>query len=111
MGWPGKHPGTLRPATEAQVQTIKDEMVGDEAVGKTCLLLSDRTNVFSGEYIPIIFDNYFASVMVDRKSMNLGLWIQLDKKMWRRKKLPLPFQVLSANLIIRMRERVTRENG
>ena len=86
MGRPKQHPGTLHPATEAEVQTIEYEVVGDGAVGKTCLLLSDRTNVFSGEYIPIIFD-YSVSVMVDGKSVNLGLWIQRDKKMWRRKKL------------------------
>ena len=53
--------------------TIKCVVVGDGAVGKTCLLISYTTNKFPSAYLPTVSDNYAMAVMIGGEPYTLGL--------------------------------------
>jgi small GTP-binding protein len=56
------------------MQAIKCVVIGDEAVGKTSLLISYTTNQFPTDCSPTVIDNYSGYAIVDGKTVHLGLW-------------------------------------
>jgi Ras-related C3 botulinum toxin substrate 1 len=65
---------TLTIMTTQGVKHIKLVIVGDGAVGKTCLLSVYSSNSFPIEYVPTILDNSSENIMVDGRIINLSLW-------------------------------------
>lgn len=56
------------------MDTIKCVVVGDGAVGKTCMLISYASNKFPLEYVPTVFDNYAVNICIQGEPYQLGLF-------------------------------------
>ena len=53
---------------------LKCVVVGDGAVGKTCMLLSYATNKVPTDYIPTVFDNFLVNLCISGEPYHLGLF-------------------------------------
>jgi small GTP-binding protein len=70
------------------MKAVKCVVVGENAVGKTCFLISCATNAFIGDYIPILNEEH-AKVEVDNQTFHLELF-QPDRDYDRLRPLVYP---------------------
>uniref|UniRef100_A0A673N0C0 Uncharacterized protein n=1 Tax=Sinocyclocheilus rhinocerous TaxID=307959 RepID=A0A673N0C0_9TELE len=49
---------------------LKCVVVGDGAVGKTCLLMSYANDAFPEEYVPTVFDHYAGKMFYIKRYIN-----------------------------------------
>ncbi|KAF5906518.1 rho-related GTP-binding protein RhoJ, partial [Clarias magur] len=62
------------PLTTCVKKMLKCVVVGDGAVGKTCLLMSYANDAFPEQYVPTVFDHYAVNVTVSGRQHLLGLY-------------------------------------
>ena len=56
------------------VSRIKLVMVGDGAVGKTCLAIRHVKGVFPEIYVPTVFESHVAEMVVDGRDVEWAIW-------------------------------------
>ena len=78
--------------------SIKLVVVGDGAVGKTCLLIAYANNRFPEDYIPTVFDNYVVNITAGDTNIELGLWDTAGQEEYDRLR-PLSYANASVFLI------------
>ena len=60
-------------------QAIRCVIIGDNAVGKSCLLIAYTSNEFPTYRVPIVFDNYSTNMIFNDREVNLNLWDTAEK--------------------------------
>ncbi|GAM23816.1 hypothetical protein SAMD00019534_069910 [Acytostelium subglobosum LB1] len=60
--------------TDQSATRVKLVVVGDGAVGKTCLLICYAHNEFPSDYVPTVFENYTATRKRNNEEIKVHLW-------------------------------------
>lgn len=76
---------------------IKLVVIGDGAVGKTCLLIRYAKGDFPTDYVPTVFDNYVVNVTVNGQDVELGLWDTAGQEEYDRLR---PLSYANANVFL-----------
>ncbi|TVU33969.1 hypothetical protein EJB05_15788, partial [Eragrostis curvula] len=85
--------------SEAAARYVKCVAVGDSSTGKTCLLVSYARNSFSEDYVPTVFDNINADILIDGNAFNLSLWDTAGQEEYNRLR-PLSFRGTDVFLVL-----------
>lgn len=59
---------------EMASRTINLVVIGDGAVGKTCLIESYVEHPFPTTYVPTVFQKYTGSLMINGEDVGLKIW-------------------------------------
>jgi len=71
-------------AKEVEESNLKLVVVGDGAVGKTCLLYVYTNSQFPEEYVPTVFENVAKDVTFRGRTVTLRLWDTAGQEEWDR---------------------------
>ena len=64
--------------TEIPKTSIRKKLViiGDGAVGKTCLIQSFFKNKFSSDYETTVFETYVTNIQIESNDIELVIWVK-----------------------------------
>eukprot|EP01117_Protostelium_nocturnum_P017477 TRINITY_DN710_c1_g1_i1.p1 TRINITY_DN710_c1_g1~~TRINITY_DN710_c1_g1_i1.p1 ORF type:complete len:185 (-),score=55.84 TRINITY_DN710_c1_g1_i1:226-780(-) len=78
-------------------KSIKLVVIGDGAVGKTCLLISYAQKTFPKDYVPTVFDNYAVDITVGSQDIEFSLWDTAGQEEYDRLR---PLSYANANVFL-----------
>lgn len=61
-------------AMNMKTAPLKITTIGDEMIGKTCLLVTYTKNEFPKDYVQTIYDNHTCNLGIDGKEYEVTLW-------------------------------------